>query len=134
MGVSGWHPRPDGHAWKAAHTGAERIRVTGEQKKPIWFVKVSNDLCSGVNRKNAPYQWKKKHLLLWESAYGEIPKGYKIVFLNTDTLDCRLENLYMVSNAAHMMMVKYGWYSDNAELTKTAILCCELEILNKKNN
>ena len=98
----------------------------------MWFVKISNELCGGENRKRAPYQWEKKHLLVWRNAYGNIPKGYKVVFLNNDSLDCRLENLYLTTDAAHMMMVKYGWYSDNPVLTKTALMCCELE-LNVRN-
>lgn len=127
----GYHCRKDGHSYKSLPIGAEKIRVTGETNKPMWFVKVSNELCGGNNRKKAPYQWEKKHLIVWRTAYGEIPKGYKVVFLNSDTLDCRIENLYLVHDAVHMMMIKNGWYSDNAELTKTAIMCCELERLTK---
>ena len=127
-----WKVRPDGHAYKALDIGAERIRPTGEQKKPIWFVKVSNELCSGENKKKAPYQWEKKHLWLWKKYYGDIPSGHKIVFLNGDTLDCRIENLYMATDAAVMMMVKNKWFSSEPEITKTAILCCELEIVTKK--
>ena len=127
-GIKGWHLRPDGHTWKALPIGAERIRESGSQHKKLWFVKVSNEICSGENRVRAAYQWEKKHLLLWRNAYGEIPKGYKIAFLNGDTLDCRLENLYMISDAAHMLMVKYDLYSSEPEITKTAILLCELMI------
>jgi len=88
--------RPDGHAGKSLPIGAERIRVSGSTNKPIWFVKISNELCGGENRKKAPYQWEKKHLIVWRNANGAIPKGHKVVFLNNDTLDCRLENLYLL--------------------------------------
>ena len=131
-GVKGWHLRPDGRSWKSCSIGEERIRVVGSQNKRMRFVKVSNEICSGENRKRAPYQWEKKHLLLWRNAYGEIPKGYKIVFLNGDTLDCRLENLYMVSDAVNMLMVKYGLYSQYSEITKTGILLCELMAVMKE--
>lgn len=127
-------PRPDGHSYKSLPIGAERIRVTGSQNKPVWFIKVSDELCRGENKYKAPYQWEKKHLWLWKQAYGDIPKGCKIIFLNGNTLDCRLENLFMATDAANMMMTKYGWFSSNPELTKTALICCELEILLKKEN
>ena len=123
--------RPDGHAGKALNVGDERIRKSGSQGKPIWFVKVSNELCGGERRHRAPYQWKKKHILVWENEHGPIPKGYKVTFLNQDTLDCKSSNLYLISDAANMMMTKYNWFSTNPTLTKTAIMCCELELLLK---
>ena len=123
--------RPDGHAGKALNIGDERIRKSGSQGKPIWFVKVSNELCGGEHRHRAPYQWKKKHILVWENEHGPIPKGYKVTFLNQDTLDCKSSNLYLISDAANMMMTKYNWFSTNPTLTKTAIMCCELELLLK---
>lgn len=124
--------RPDGHGGKSLGIGVERLRKSGSTGKPIWWVKVSNEICAGENRRKAPYQWEKKHLLVWRGANGEIPKGHKVVFLNGDTTDCRLENLYLTSDAAHMVMIKRGWYSGNPELTKTALLCCELELLIKQ--
>lgn len=128
----GYKPRRDGHNYKSLPLGAEVIRVTGQTRKKIWFVKVSDNLCSGKDKSKAPYNWEKKHLLVWRKANGDIPKGCKVVFLNNDTLDCRLENLYLTTDAVHMMMIKYGWYSENPEITKTALKCCELELLTKK--
>lgn len=121
--------RPDGHAGKCLDIGTERIRKTGSTGKPMWFIKVSNELCGGKNKHRAPYQWEKKHLLIWERAYGKIPKGNKIVFLNSDTLDCRLDNLFIVSDAVHMEMIRRDWYSTNPILTKAAILCLTLDRL-----
>lgn len=128
----GFKLNSDGHGYRYEPIGTEKIRVSGSQNKPIWFVKIGDEYCGGENKKKAPYQWKKKHILVWEQANGKIPKGNKIVFLNTDTLDCRLENLYLTTDAVHMMMIKYGWYSENPEITKTALKCCELELLTKK--
>lgn len=128
-----WHPRPDGKAYKSVPIGTEKIRVTGEQRKQIWFIKISDECCAGENRHKAPYQWEKKHLWLWRNTYGEIPKGHKIIFLNGDTLDCRIENLAIASDAAVMMMTRYKWFSSEPEITRTALLCCELEILQKRS-
>lgn len=128
---NGWHGRKDGHSFKSARLGEERIRLTGSTKKPMWFVKVSDELCGGEKKKNAPYQWEKKHLLVWRKAHGEIQKGGKVVFLNSDTTDCRLENLYLTTDAIHMMMIANGWYSTEPELTRTELKCCELELLTK---
>lgn len=42
-------------------------------------------------------QWKQYHLWLWEQANGPVPEGMIIVFKNKDTMDCRLDNLEMIS-------------------------------------
>lgn len=43
----------------------------------------------------------REHRLVWERAYGEIPRGYSIHHINEDKTDNRLENLEMVSHQAH---------------------------------
>lgn len=124
--------RPDGHHYKSKQIGAERIRKTGSQGKLMWFVKVSDELCGGENKYKAPYQWRKKHICVWESIHGPVPTGFNITFLNQNTLDCSPDNLYPISKATNMLMTKYGWFSTSRTLTKTAIMCCELELLLKR--
>lgn len=54
---------------------------------PYLYIKIAGE------RKVVP-----KHRYLWQQAYGAIPKGYKIVFKNGNTLDCRLDNLACMSD------------------------------------
>lgn len=49
-----------------------------------------------------PNRWKLKHRIVWERTNGEIPKGYNVQFRNRDKLDCRIENLYLISRADQM--------------------------------
>ena len=49
-----------------------------------------------------PNVWKLKHRLIWEQAHGEIPKGYNVQFKNHNPLDCRIENLYLISREDQM--------------------------------
>ena len=59
------------------------------------------------NEKGKIYIWIKpegrrmmpKHRWLWEQAYGPIPKGHNVQFKDGDTLNCVLENLYLISRA-----------------------------------
>ena len=63
--------------------GSERINVDGYIE-----IKVAE-----------PNRWKLKHRIIWEQVNGEIPKGYNVQFKNHNPLDCRIENLYLISKA-----------------------------------
>ena len=39
------------------------------------------------------------HRFIWEQAHGPIPKGFNIVFKDSNTLNCNLDNLEIISNA-----------------------------------
>lgn len=40
-----------------------------------------------------------KHRYLWEQTHGPIPKGYNVQFKDGNTLNCELDNLYLISRA-----------------------------------
>ena len=63
--------------------GAERVNVYGYIE-----IKVSE-----------PNTWRLKHRVMWEQVYGTIPLGYNVQFKNHNPLDCRIENLYLISKA-----------------------------------
>lgn len=44
-----------------------------------------------------------KHIWLWKQHNGKIPKGYNVVFINGNSLDCRIENLECISNEELML-------------------------------
>ena len=66
--------------------GSERINVDGYIE-----VKVAE-----------PNRWRVKHRIVWESVHGEIPRGFNVQFKNHNPLDCRIENLYLISKADQM--------------------------------
>lgn len=49
-------------------------------------------------------KWRELHRVLWEEAYGPIPKGYNIQFKDSNPLNCVLENLYMISRKKQLSM------------------------------
>ena len=63
--------------------GAERVNVYGYIE-----IKVSE-----------PNRWRLKHRVMWEQVNGTIPRGYNVQFKNHNPLDCRIENLYLISKA-----------------------------------
>lgn len=66
--------------------GSERVNVDGYIE-----IKVAE-----------PNKWRCKHRIIWEQHNGEIPKGYNVQFKNHNPLDCRIENLYLISRAEQM--------------------------------
>ena len=70
-------------------------------KKPIGTEVINGDGYIMVKVAN-PDKWQLKHRIVWEKVHGEIPEGYNIQFKNRNRLDCRLENLYLISKAEQM--------------------------------
>lgn len=73
--------------------------------------------------------WKQKHRLLWEAANGPIPEGHRVIFLNNDRTDVRIENLACVSKAEHIRLNQLGIKSDDPEVRKTAINIARVKTL-----
>lgn len=74
--------------------------------------------------------WVRKCRLVWEAEHGAIPEKHMIVFLNGDTLDCRLENLACISYGIAARMARgrgKKLWSSFPEVTQTAIKACELD-------
>ena len=93
----------------------------------IW-VKVSDARCKKSGKlTSGAVNWRQKSHIVWERHYGSAPtEGHTIVFLNRDTRDCSIENLYAVSPRVMREMSKKKWWSTDRELTLTAIKWCEL--------
>ena len=66
--------------------GSERINVYGYIE-----IKVAE-----------PNRWRLKHQVMWEQVNGTIPRGYNVQFKNHNPLDCRIENLYMISKSEQL--------------------------------
>ena len=66
--------------------GSERINVDGYIE-----VKVAE-----------PNKWRLKHRVIWEQHNGSVPAGFNVQFKNHNPLDCRIENLYLISKAEQM--------------------------------
>lgn len=112
LGVTHKHDRNGG----ALPIGSETVTTDG-----FVFVKVSN-------KKNVGFyqNWKQKHQIVWESHNGKIPDGQTILFLDRNRSNCSIENLYIVDGKVMREISKKKWFSENPEITLTAIKWCEL--------
>ena len=82
---------------------------------------------SGWNDKKANECWTTKQRVIWEKHYGKsVPDDCQIIFLNNDSNDFSIDNLYCIKKQYLSYMRANNWFSSNPEFTLTAIKWCEL--------
>lgn len=75
-----------------------------------------------------PNKWKAKHLIIYESHYGPVPKGYAVIFGDGDKQNIDIENLILVSRNQLLQLNRKNLIQKSAELTKAAILVTDINI------
>lgn len=92
----------------------------------VW-VKVSDEYIPGTTtNKDYIKKWKRKAELVWEKENGKLPEGTFLIFLDGDTLNCDIDNLYPVTRSIHATMTKNRWYRKNKDFTLATLKYCEL--------
>ena len=86
-----------------------------------------------------PNVWVFKHRYAWEQAHGPIPKGHKLLFLDGDRTNARVDNLALVTDAELKLINQNGLYLRHKELTESGIAIARLmqagyERINKSKN
>lgn len=98
--------------------------------KPHNYMPVGSERVNGdgyVDVKIAdPNIWKAKHILLWEEAYGLIPEGHCLIFLDRNRQNVSLDNLQMISRTQLAILNKNSLISDNQEITETGIIIASI--------
>jgi hypothetical protein len=74
-----------------------------------------------------PNVWVGKHRLNWIAANGEIPKDHFIRFKDSDTGNCALDNLFLVSRAESMRVTQLGFSQLPPEYREAGILVARVE-------
>ena len=113
-------PPTKGRKFPRYPIGAESLDGTKDGGYVI--VKVAD---TGVRSKD----WVPKHRYIWEKAYGKIPEGYIISFLDNDRMNFQLDNLCLMTRKESAIMAKLGWNQIcDPELKKAALSACRLQI------
>lgn len=63
----------------------------------------------------------------FEQKYGKLPKGYKVIHLDGDPHNHKIENLEAISPYCSAIMARNKLFSCHPIVTKGAIMCCELQ-------
>jgi hypothetical protein len=74
------------------YDGCIRTRIDHKKRggKPYQWIRLS------------PGKWQMLHVYTWEKANGKVPAGYMVRFRNGNALDCRLDNLELVTHSEHL--------------------------------
>lgn len=105
-------PNFKGNTFNRLPIGSERI-----DKRGYIFIKIDN-----------PDVWVRKHHYIWEQINGAIPKNHRLIFLNQDKSDVRIENLALISSKEQIFLNHNKRCFKDANLTKVGLLLSKLEI------
>lgn len=121
-------------------TGMVNITKYGSKKKeelPIGnirksstgtYIKVKNiDNSVHISGYAKPY-WLPLQQKIYEDAYGKIKDNEMICFLDGDSNNFDISNLYCINRKISAMMSTHKWWTKSREHTLTAIKLCELNL------
>ena len=98
---------------------------TIRKSKTGTYIKVRDSLNGHFSGYKEPY-WMPIQKKIYEDAYGKIPRGKMICFLDGNPENLHIENLYPVDRKISAIMSKNKWWTKSKEHTITAIKWCEL--------
>lgn len=80
------------------------------------------------NEKGVPNHkiWRMKQQVVWEQNYGKIPRGKIIIFLDNNSLNCDISNLYLADRKILNLLTVNKWHFSNREQKLAALKWCEL--------
>ena len=104
----------------SAESGGNRC----QQEKPIGTI--SKWECGYTRIKTGDNEWEFIQRYVWRKHYGEIPKGYSVIFLDGNLDNFDIDNLALVSRHELMKYNSMRLKSNDIELNKTAINLAKL--------
>lgn len=112
--------RHDVYPIGAEYTNSEGIvYIKVADNRSVYNKKLPGGYTNGGN-------WRKKAYDNWEKAYGSIPDGKRLIYLDSNKQNCNVSNLYFTDTKIQMRLGRNGWQSTNPELTLAAIKYLEL--------
>lgn len=88
-------------------------------KNSLTIVKVANS-------KKYSERWVPKARLIYEQHYGKVPDGSRVIFLDGNTENFDISNLYCVSHEVMSVLAGLKWYGKNNSNMETKIKYAEL--------
>jgi len=115
-GVGGWEPTQ----FKKGNKPANWVPIGSERVNGDGYVDIK--ITDGKLQKN----WKGKHILIWETANGPVPKGHVVIFGDKNNRNFDISNLILVSRKQLVRLNKLNLIQDDADLTRTGIIIVDI--------
>lgn len=94
-------------------------------KRPVGSERINVDGYIEIKTKE-PNTWELKHRVVYQEHYGEIPKGYNVIFLDGNRQNLDINNLKLVNKAENLIMNRNKLYSTDKEITNTGTIIAKL--------
>ena len=95
-----------------------------KQHKPVGTTRISKDGYLEIKIEE-PNKWDYIHRIVWREAYGDIPKGYIVVFRDGNKQNLSLDNLACISRSVSMQLNRNN-LQKSGELFDAAVKLAEL--------
>ena len=97
--------------FKKGHLPANRIEIGKESIHSGYPVVKIQD-----GKLNSNFEFKAR--LVWKEAYGDVPKGKRILHLDGDRMNCDLSNLILVDDSEMLVANRHFGLSQDPEINK----------------
>lgn len=126
---------------KVKRTMFKKGNVPPNAKESDGAITIRHEKQSGSNPRKYKYirislgVWIPFHRYIWEQTNGEIPHGHNVQFRDNDSLNCELDNLYLVSRSEQAQHNKRGGIRLPHELKQSITLINKIkQSVNKKQD
>lgn len=73
-------------------------------------------------------RWMELSRYVWEQNFGRIPDGMMVSFRDSDPLNCKPENLMLISKSENAVMNKFGLRYSDPEATESGVLVARIKM------
>jgi hypothetical protein len=87
--------------------------------RPVGSERISKDGYIEV-KVGDPNKWDLKHRIVYEQAFGKIPNGYALLFLDGNKLNCDISNLKLIRRSELLIMNRWSLRGEDAQSTDVA--------------
>lgn len=106
------------HGMKNGRPGGMPKGAKHKDAKPVGYESYDGKY---IRVKCSDGKYKRKHVFLWESANGPVPKGHAIIFTDGNKLNFSLDNLLLVKRGELVTLNKCGLIFSDVESTKAGL-------------
>jgi hypothetical protein len=116
------------------NSGSFRAGQTPPNLKPIGHERIDTTgfILVKIAEKNpytgAPARYKHKHVVVWEQHNGPVPRGMAVMFLDSDTLNCDISNLALITRAELLALNRSGYKQTPGVIKPTLLAVCRVEV------